>query len=235
MMLWRSPLPQSEPTPESWQILYKWADFLAHCSLPPGRTEEVAAKKNSTLANVMSLDHSWSHTRRIIIICRTREFIKLFVIFTKSSVLFFFLQYTPPVSSRWLPATLFFSDVNLHCLCYLKRSHNMGCGSVWSLSLRKTVRLFLSPYVAKRPIICLLNSLSWSQRHDSLKALNLVSIEDEVKLSTQMRWLSPFANAWVWSSIVLQKKDIISWQDALEESQESSWKIVNYLYWIQGF
>ena len=27
MTLWRTPLPQSEPTPESWQLLYKQADF----------------------------------------------------------------------------------------------------------------------------------------------------------------------------------------------------------------
>ena len=37
--------------------------------------------------------------------------------------------------------------------------------------------------------VCLLNPLSWSRRDDSLKALNLVSV-DEVKLSTRMRWLS---------------------------------------------
>ena len=108
MTLWRSPLPQSEPTPESWQILYKIFELvaimplcncqhilLAYCqhttSLLPGCTNEVAAKKNSTLANLMSLDHTWSHTHRIIIICRTREFIN-FVIFTKSSVLFFFFN-----------------------------------------------------------------------------------------------------------------------------------------------
>ena len=81
MMLWRSPLAQSEPTPESWQILYNELIFelvaimplcncqyilpaflLAHCqhtaSLQPGRTNEVATKKNSTLMNLTSLDHS---------------------------------------------------------------------------------------------------------------------------------------------------------------------------------
>ena len=117
----------------------------SHCSLLPGRTKEVAAKKNLTLANLTSLDHSWSHTRKIIIFCRTRELIKRFVIFMKSSVLFFFLQYTLLVFSCWQPATLFFSDVNLRCLCHLKRNHNVGWGSVWSLSLKRTFRLFLSP------------------------------------------------------------------------------------------
>ena len=29
MTLWRSPLPQSEPTPEYWQLLYKQADSWA--------------------------------------------------------------------------------------------------------------------------------------------------------------------------------------------------------------
>ena len=119
-----------------------------HCSLPPGLTKEVAAKKNSTLTNLTSLDHSWGHTHRIIIISRTREFIKLFVIFTKSSVLFF-LQYNLPVPSRWLPATLFFSDVNLRGLCHLKRNHNVGWGSIWSLSWRRTSVCFCPHAVAE--------------------------------------------------------------------------------------
>ena len=99
--LWGSTLPQSESTPECWQILYNELIFelvairqSCNCqhtaSLLPECTNKVAAKKNSTLANLMSLDHSWSHTRTIIIICRTQEFRKLFAIFTKSSVLFFF-------------------------------------------------------------------------------------------------------------------------------------------------
>ena len=88
MTLWRSPLPQSENTPESWQI-YKRADFWVHSSsLLRRRIDEVAAKKNSTLANLMSLDHSWSHTCRIIIICRTRKFIKLCYIYKKQRVIF---------------------------------------------------------------------------------------------------------------------------------------------------
>ena len=103
-----------------------------------------AAEKNSTLANLTSLDHSWSHTCRIIIICGTREFIN-FLIYLQKVVCYFFFQYTFLVSSRWLPATLFFSDVNLRCLWHSKRNHNMGWGSVWSPSLKRTFHLFLSP------------------------------------------------------------------------------------------
>ena len=91
--------------------------LLAHCqhtaSLPPGRTNEVAAKKNSTLANLTSLHHSWSHTRRIIINCRNSRIYKTFCYIYKKQCAIIFIQYTFPVSSRWLPATLFFSDVNL--------------------------------------------------------------------------------------------------------------------------
>ena len=123
------------------------AFLLAHCqhtaSLPPGRTNEVAAKKNSTLANLTSLDHSWSHTRKIIN-CRNSRIYKTFCyIYKKQCVICFSFLFL--VSSRWLPATLFFSDVNLHCLWHLKRNHNVGWGSVWSLSLRRTFHLFLSP------------------------------------------------------------------------------------------
>ena len=39
--------------------------------------------------------------------------------------------------------------------------------------------------------VCLLNLLSWRWRDDSLKALNLVSMEDVIKFSLQMGWLSP--------------------------------------------
>ena len=110
--LWRSPLPQSEPTAESWQILYNELIFelvaivqlcnyqrilpaflLAHfqhtASLPPGRTDEVAAKKNSTLANLTSLDHSWSYTRRIIINCRNSRIYKTFCYIYKKQCYFF--------------------------------------------------------------------------------------------------------------------------------------------------
>ena len=38
MTLWRSPLPQSEPTPEYWQLLYKQADF---------RTQQLVAGERS--------------------------------------------------------------------------------------------------------------------------------------------------------------------------------------------
>ena len=171
MTLWRSPLPQSEPTSECWQILYNEMIFelvaimplcncqrilpaflLTHCqhtaSLPPGRTSEVATKKNLTLANLMSLDRSWSHTHRIIINCRNSRIYKTFCyIYKKQCVIFF--QYTFPVSSCWLLPTLFFSDVNLHCLWHLKRNHNVGWGSVWSLSMKRTFRLFLSPQCSR--------------------------------------------------------------------------------------
>ena len=57
MTLGRVPLPLSEPTPESWQLSYKRADFWAQSALPislpgwtDGRLNEVAAKKNLTLA-----------------------------------------------------------------------------------------------------------------------------------------------------------------------------------------
>ena len=36
--------------------------------------------------------------------------------------------------------------------------------------------------------VCLLNSLLWDRSDYSLKSLNLVSMEDAVKLSTRMRW-----------------------------------------------
>ena len=104
MTLWRSPqnLPQNLGKYYINELIFELITAAAvavvqigqscilpsHCSLPPERTDEVATK-NETLANLTSFDHSWSHTRRIIIICRTWEFIKLFVIFTKSSVLFF--------------------------------------------------------------------------------------------------------------------------------------------------
>ena len=121
------------------------AFLLAHCQhtarLPPGRTSEVAAEKNLTLANLTSLDHSWSHTRRIIINSRNSRVYKTFCyIYKKQSVIFF--QYTFPVSSRWLPATLFFSEVNLHCPWHLRRNHIMGWGSIWSLSPKRTFYLF---------------------------------------------------------------------------------------------
>ena len=41
--------------------------------------------------------------------------------------------------------------------------------------------------------VCLLNLLSWGRRDDSLKALNLVSMEYGVKLSTRRRRLSPLS------------------------------------------
>ena len=111
MMLWRSPLPQSEPTPEPWWILYKRADFWARCncqsillalssaqrvwsifasSLSLGRTDKVAAKKNSTLACLTSLDHSQRQTHRIIINCRNSRIYKTFCyIYKKQCVIFF--------------------------------------------------------------------------------------------------------------------------------------------------
>ena len=39
--------------------------------------------------------------------------------------------------------------------------------------------------------VCCLNPLSWGRRDDSQKVLNLVSMEDVVKLSTRMRRLFP--------------------------------------------
>ena len=120
------------------------AFLLAHCQrtagLPPGRTDEVAAKKNSTLANLTSLDHSWSHIHRIIINCRNSRIHKTFCYIYKKYCVIFFSIYRSG-SSRWLPAILF-SDVNLRCLGYLKRNQNKGWGSVWSLSLKRTFHLF---------------------------------------------------------------------------------------------
>ena len=156
------------PTPESWQILYNELIFeliaivplcnrqhilpaflIAHCqhtaSLPPGHTNKVAAKKNSTLVNLTSLDHSWSHTRRIIINCKNSRIYKTFYYIYKKQCVIIFFQYTFPVSNCWLPVTLFFSDVNLRCLWHLKRNHNVGGSNVWSLSLRRTFHLFFSP------------------------------------------------------------------------------------------
>ena len=112
MTLWRSPLAQLEPTPESWQLLYNELIFelvaivqlcncqrilpaflLAHCqhtaSLPLGCTNKVAAKKNSTLANMTSLRHSWSHTCRIIINCRNSRIYKTCYIYKKQCVILF--------------------------------------------------------------------------------------------------------------------------------------------------
>ena len=90
-----------------------------------------------------SLDHSWSHTRRIIIICRTWEFIKLFVIFTKSSEFFFSAIYPSGFQSLATSNPLLFRRVSSLPLL-LKRNH-VGWGSVWSLSLKRTFCLFLSP------------------------------------------------------------------------------------------
>ena len=124
------------------------AFLLAHgqhtASLPPGRTDEVAAKKNSTLANLTSLDHSWSHTRRIIINCRNSRIYKTFCCIYKKQCVIFFSIYLSG-SNRWLPATLFFSDVNLRCLGHLKMNHNVGWDSIWSLSLKRTFHPFSSP------------------------------------------------------------------------------------------
>ena len=99
-------------------------------SLLPGCTDEIAAERNSTLANLTSLDHSWSQTHRIIIICRTREFIKLFVVFTKSSVLFFFSIYLSGFQSLATSNPLLFRRESSLPLTLKKESQ---CGVGWCM------------------------------------------------------------------------------------------------------
>ena len=61
--------------------------------------------------------------------------------------------------------------------------------------------------------VCLSSPLSWVRKDDRQKMLNLVSMEDAVKLSIRMRWLSPLPWCLCIVSTVMQKMSIINWHD----------------------
>ena len=103
------------------------AFLLAHCqhtaSLPPGHTNEVAAKKNSTLTNLMS-DYSWSHTRRIIINCRNLITYKTFCYIYKKQCYFFFSIYLSSFQSLAISNPLLFRRESLLPLTLKKESQH---------------------------------------------------------------------------------------------------------------
>ena len=56
MTLGRSPLPQSKPTPEYWQLLYKQADF---------RTQQLVAERERSSSEVDEADEDQAGTHRL--------------------------------------------------------------------------------------------------------------------------------------------------------------------------
>ena len=122
MMLWRSPLPQSEPIPEYWQLLYKQADFWTQQLVAvseavgtrrrPGRDQQIGivlCAANSYLSPVRrwdelllrrfnphqtdALDHYKSHPQ-ILLPSVNLKIIKPFLLLTTAEIgVVFFLFY----------------------------------------------------------------------------------------------------------------------------------------------
>ena len=105
--------------------------------------------------------------------------------------------------------------------------------------------------------VCLLNSLSWGRRDDSPKVLNLVSMEDLVKLSNRMRRLSllsqylcvvkhcheeggpyrlirfsAFKRSYLWpKERGFKRQTLCQWRESENCSDEVAQRTVNWILW----
>ena len=164
MTLWRSPLPQSEPTPEYLQLLYKRADFrtqqlvaeseadkdqtgtnsLELCfALPthisPVRRWDKLLLRKLNPRQTAALDHYKSHLQIFVAICNLKIIKPFYYYLLQKSELyfffFFFLQHIPFGFQSSAAGTR--SSFQTWSSALLLKNHSVGLGSVWSLSWRE--------------------------------------------------------------------------------------------------